>query len=147
MKYQQRICYDRAMKECLFCRIVAREIPGEIVHESNEWIGLVDIKPVNLGHTLLIPKAHHETLFDLPKELLATLGSELGILARNVQRATSADGINIGMNNYAAAGQLVRHAHIHIIPRFENDGHRHWHGKRPYSKEELAEIATKIRNI
>ncbi len=135
------------MKDCIFCKIISREISGEIVYESADFIGLLDIKPVNLGHTLLIPKNHHETLFDLPKEILLPLGSELRMLAEKVKAATGASGINIGMNNHPTAGQVVPHAHIHIIPRFEGDGHEHWHGNRAYSKEELAGMAEKIRNV
>lgn len=133
------------MPECIFCKIVARELPAEIVYENEQWLAFLDIKPVNLGHTLLVPKNHYENLFDLPAELLAKLGGELQQLGRAVKTATGAAGLNLGMNNERAAGQLINHAHFHLIPRFEGDGHRHWHGKTIPTKEELTAVGQKIK--
>ncbi len=81
----------------------------------------------------------------MPEELLQETGPVLQKLARAIQTGTRADGINIGWNNEQAAGQIVFHAHIHIMPRFENDGHIHWGGKEGITNIELAEAAIKIK--
>lgn len=133
------------MTDCVFCQIVARELPADIVYETDDWLGFLDIKPVNPGHTLLVSKAHYENLFDLPPALLAKLGGELQKLGRAVKAATGAAGLNLGMNNERAAGQLINHAHCHLIPRFTGDGHRHWHGKTIPTKEELTAVSQKIK--
>ncbi len=134
------------MSDCVFCQIANKTIPAEIVYETGDWLAFLDIKPVNLGHTLLIPKIHRENLFDLTPELLAAVGGQLQKLGRAVKIATAADGLNIGMNNYPAAGQLINHAHFHLIPRFADDGHRHWHGKTLPTKDELAATGKKIKS-
>jgi len=104
-----------------------------------------DITPVNLGHTLLIPKGHHENLFEIPDDTLREIGPTIKKIAEAVKEGTKADGINIGMNNGPAAGQVVFHAHIHIMPRFLGDGYKLWHGKE-YDEESTKKIAENIRN-
>jgi histidine triad (HIT) family protein len=133
------------MTDCIFCKIVAGGIPANKVFENDEFLAFLDIHPINLGHTLIVPKEHHENLFDLPENLLEKIMSLVQKVAQAVEKATEADGINIGMNNKRAAGQLVDHAHIHIIPRFENDGLVHWPGKK-VSSDDLMNIGEKIKN-
>ena len=135
------------MTDCLFCKIAAKEIPANIVYEDANWLAFLDIKPINLGHTLLIPKEHHENLFDLPESLLAEAGGLIQKIGKAIKDGTGADGFNLGMNNGAAAGQLVPHAHFHLIPRFANDGREHWNGKENISKEELEATASKLRSL
>ena len=132
------------MADCIFCKIIRGEIPAEKVYETQTMLAFLDIHPINLGHTLLVPKSHYTNLYDLPEETLKDLAVNLKELALMVKKGTGAEGINIGMNNERAAGQLVNHAHLHVIPRFAGDGHEHWRGKE-YSKEELASVAQKIR--
>lgn len=132
-------------KDCLFCQIVAGEIPAERVFEDEDFIAIIDIKPVNLGHVLLIPKRHYRNLLDLPADILNKLGNHLQKLALAVKEATGADGINIGLNNEPAAGQLIFHQHSHIMPRFENDGFKHWLGKENIPLEDFKTIAEKIK--
>jgi len=134
------------MDECIFCKIVKREIPASIVYEDDVSLAFLDIKPVNPGHTLLIPKEHYKNLYEMPDELLSKTGPNTKKIAIAVKRATEADGINIGMNNDPAAGQLVFHQHTHIIPRFSNDGHKHWKG-RLYKEGEEQVIAEKIKSV
>lgn len=134
------------MENCIFCKIITKEIPAEVVFENDNWLAFLDIKPINLGHTLLIPKAHHQDLFDLPANLLAETGGLIQKIGLAVKEGTGADGFNLGMNNGAAAGQLVPHAHFHLMPRFEGDGHVHWHGKENISKEEFKTTSSKIRS-
>lgn len=132
--------------DCLFCKIVAGEIPAGKVFEDNDFIAILDINPVNLGHILLIPKTHSTNLLDISAELLTKAGPHLQALAKAVKTATGADGINIGMNNESAAGQLIMHTHFHIIPRFTDDGFEHWHGKTKPTPEELIMIGEKIKS-
>ena len=131
---------------CLFCKMVTGEIPVEKVWEDESFMAIVDIKPINLGHLLLIPKTHSNNLLDMPEEALTKVGHHLQNLAKAVKDATQADGINIGMNNEAAAGQLIMHAHFHIIPRFKGDGFEHWHGKE-VAVEDLKDIRQKISSL
>ncbi len=106
---------------CLFCKIVQGDIPASTVLETDDAVAFLDIQPVNLGHVLLVPKAHHANLTELPEALAAHTGSLLPRLCRAVQAATGADGFNVIVNNGAAAGQTIAHGHWHIIPRFHDD--------------------------
>jgi len=132
------------MNDCLFCKIVAGDIPCEKIYEDEDTFAFLDIHPINRGHALVIPKIHAENIYDIPREDFCNLMETVRQLAPAVKDAVNADGINIGMNNDGAAGQLVFHAHIHIIPRFVSDGHRHWHGT-PYQNGEIRMVAEAIR--
>lgn len=129
---------------CLFCKIVAREIPSEKVFEDDFAYAFLDIHPVNRGHTLVVPKRHTRDLYDITTKEFGALMERVHLLAPKIKEVVAADGINIGMNNEGAAGQLIFHTHIHIIPRFTDDGFRHWHGT-PYKEDELAETAESLR--
>ncbi len=111
-------------KDCLFCKIVRKEIKSEIVKAGNSFIAIKDINPVSVGHLLIIPKQHYTTLLDIPDRL----GEEMLRFAKQIAGEMIdkklGDGFNVIMNNLEPAGQLVMHAHIHIIPRKENDGIR-----------------------
>ena len=104
-------------KDCLFCKIISGEIPSAKVYEDEYSFAFLDINPINPGHTLLVPKRHFANLYETSDETLKELTPIIKKLAIAVKKAVSADGINIGMNNDPAAGQLVFHAHFHIIPR------------------------------
>ena len=132
--------------DCIFCRIAAGEIPCAKIYESEEILAFLDIAPVNKGHALLIPKRHHENIFDLPDEIAGVLLADLKRVGAAVMAATKADGLNLGMNNYEAAGQLVMHAHFHLIPRFLDDGLNHWGQKSYESQDEMNAFAEKIRS-
>jgi len=120
---------------CIFCKIIRGELPALKVYENDTLIAFLDIQPVNKGHTLIIPKKHYRNLYNLPDEILGKIGILMRDLAIAIKKAVGAEGINIEMNNESLAGQLVDHAHIHIIPRFLNDGLRHWPGKELPSDE------------
>ena len=136
------------MNECVFCKIAQGEIPAgaDKIYEDENFIAFLDIKPNNPGHTLIIPKTHYKNLYELPDEVLSEMAPLIKKLANAVKKGINADGINIIMNNDSAAGQIVPHAHLHIIPRFANDGLRHWPGKPYANKEEPSEIVEKIRS-
>ncbi len=132
------------MPDCIFCKIVAGDIPSAQVLETDHLIAFLDIGPVNKGHTLLVPKAHHETLADAPPELMAKVGEALPQLAAAVAAATGAEGYNLHQSNGACAGQVVPHLHFHIIPRFEGDGFvKHWQ-QTSYDDDEMEKMREAI---
>lgn len=133
------------MTDCLFCKIASGEIPTDKTYEDADFIAFLDIKPINPGHLLLVPKEHHENLFEMPDDLLSKTAPLLKKLAIAVKNAVNAEGINIGMNNGAPAGQVVFHAHIHIMPRKSGDGYEMWHGQPYQSDSAKSEIASKIK--
>ena len=132
------------MNDCVFCKIAQGEIPADKIYEDKNFLAFLDIKPNNPGHALIIPKKHYENLYEMPDEVLSAIAPLIKKLAIAVKKGTGADGINIGMNNESSAGQIVQHAHFHIIPRFANDGLRHWSGKSYLNKEDGIKIAKKI---
>ncbi|MEM4230329.1 MAG: HIT domain-containing protein [Candidatus Pacearchaeota archaeon] len=108
-------------KECVFCKIVRKELPAEIVYESQNFVAFPDVRPRVEGHTIIIPKKHYVTLMDMP----SSLGGELvDVLKRvfEIKTKQGAEGFNLVMNNFPAAGQFVMHAHIHLLPRKTQDG-------------------------
>jgi histidine triad (HIT) family protein len=131
------------MNDCIFCKIIKGEIPANKIYEDENSLAFLDITPTNPGHILLIPKKHYENLYDLPNETLKQLAPIIKKIAIAAKKGVQAEGINIGMNNEKSAGQLVPHAHFHIIPRFSNDGHRLWKGKS-YPEGQAEKIAEKI---
>lgn len=135
------------MDNCIFCKIIAGEIPTTKVYEDDEILAFLDLHPVNIGHTLVLPKAHHINLYDTPDETLAHMAPIIKKLSIAIKKALGADGINIEMNNDAVAGQLLFHTHIHIVPRFEGDGFTHWRGARGYEEGEMAEVQQKIQKV
>ena len=125
--------------DCLFCKIIKGEIPAEKIYEDEYTFAFLDIHPINRGHTLVIPKEHHPNIYSIKEEQYINLMKSVRTLAPKIKEALGADGINIGINNDRAAGQVIFHMHVHIIPRFTGDGHEHWHGN-PYQEGEIATI-------
>ena len=134
------------MNDCIFCKIVKKEIPAEIVYEDENYLAFMDIKPINPGHTLLVPKAHARTFLDFGG--LASKNAELVTvlmkIGNAVKIATKGEGLNVSTNVEQAAGQIIFHTHFHIIPRFLNDGLIHWPHKE-YKEGEASQIASQIR--
>ena len=132
------------MEDCIFCKIIKGEIPSEKIYENERVLAFLDIAPVNIGHTLVIPKEHYANIFETPEETLTEMlkvTKKVGIAIKTQMRA---DGVNININNDSAAGQIVFHLHIHIIPRLKDDGFSMWYGKRPYDDGEMSIVANKI---
>ncbi len=132
--------------DCIFCKIVAGELPSHRIYEDADTLAFLDINPINPGHTLVIPKAHKVDLFDTEDDDWTALSSSVRIVAHKIEEALAPDGINIAMNNRAPAGQVVFHAHVHVIPRKEGDGYKPWHGK-PYTKGEAIQILKRLRDV
>lgn len=130
----------------LFKKIITGEIPSEKVYEDDHVFAFLDITPVNIGHTLVVPKVWSENLLDTDPEILGHVIKAVQKVAIAVKKATGATGINLHQNNGASAGQKVFHLHFHVIPRFENDGYETWHGKQ-VDPSTLKEMGDKLRQM
>ena len=129
---------------CIFCKIVQGQVPSARVLETDQALAFLDIHPVIPGHTLLVPKAHHAHLSDLPDSIAAHAGSLLPRLCRAIRAATGADGLNVIVNNGRAAGQTIDHCHWHIIPRFDDDAVDWPWPHCQYSGDELSQMRFRI---
>jgi histidine triad (HIT) family protein len=133
------------VSDCVFCKMIAGQIPVTRIYEDEVVLSFLDIGPISDGHTLVIPKQHFERLHDCPGELLGRVCSCLGKIAGAVSAAMNSDGYNVLCNNGRAAGQLVEHLHFHIIPRSAGDGlFDHWPSYK-YPEGKIEAIAEKIR--
>lgn len=131
----------------IFTMIINGEIPCSKIYEDEDFIAIIDIRPVHLGHTLLITKKEYINIYDTPDEIGTKVYPLLKKLSTAVKEATGCDGINIVQNNEAAAGQEVFHSHIHIIPRFEKDGLRFASIHKEYENPaQMNEFADKIKS-
>ena len=110
------------MQDCVFCDIAAGRLPAARVLETPKVLAFLDMAPVNYGHTLVIPKAHYQNFLDLPDDLWTEMGRVSRRVAQALRTVLYAQGFNIGMNNFEAAGQVIFHAHFHLIPRYFSDG-------------------------
>ena len=125
-------------------KIVRKEIPAQVVYEDDETLAFLDIAPVTLGHTLVIPKKPFVNIFDIDQETLARVIKTVRKVAPIVRDATGALGVHINSNHGEEAGQVVPHLHFHIIPRHDRSGFEFW-PKIDSSKEEMDAVAEKIR--
>jgi histidine triad (HIT) family protein len=134
-----------ASNDCIFCKMVAGEIPVIKIYEDDIVLSFLDIGPISDGHTLVIPKQHFEKLHECPAEILGQVAPRLGKIAKAVADAMNSDGYNLLCNNGRAAGQLVEHLHFHIIPRNSGDGvFDRWPAFK-YKQGQIEALATKIR--
>jgi histidine triad (HIT) family protein len=132
------------MRDCIFCAIAAGRRPAERLLETEQVLAFLDIAPVHYGHTLVIPRLHYQNLLDLPDDLWLEMGRVSRRVARALQAALSAQGINIGMNIFEAAGQAVFHAHLHVIPRYFSDGLKLF-PQESYQPGDLAKTGAQLR--
>ncbi|MFH1855250.1 MAG: HIT family protein [bacterium] len=130
---------------CIFCDIIEGKIPADTVFENDKILVFLDINPVNLGHTLVVPKTHFNSLEETPDELASEMMKVAKKVGAVLTEAIGADGFNLGLNNGKAAGQVVRHVHLHVMPRFSDDGLKLWPGKETTEKER-GETASKIKS-
>ncbi len=135
------------MDECIFCKIVKGEIPCAEVYSTDDIICFLDIAPASAGHTLVVPKKHYSNLWEIPEDLGKELLRVMKIVGEAVLKATNATGLNVLMNNHPSAGQVVPHAHIHLIPRHEQDGLLRLSQKEYESEEIMNKLVQKIRSI
>ena len=132
------------MADCIFCKIIRGEIPCTKVYEDDLVFCFLDISPFNPGHTLVLPKKHHHTLFDIPGEELSACIAAASKVGKAVYKGMAAEGLNLLQNNFRAGGQLVDHAHFHLIPRYEGDGFLSRWPSKPQTPEQLKEALEKI---
>jgi histidine triad (HIT) family protein len=132
------------MENCIFCKIIAGEIPSAKVYEDELVYAFLDISPINKGHVLVIPKEHHESVAAVDEATagrMMKIGSRIGIA---LKRELEADAYNLHLADGTAAGQVVMHAHLHIVPRWIEDGF-HWNWRQlSYADGEMAEISEKL---
>ena len=132
------------MSSCIFCKIINGEIPSAKIYEDELVYAFLDISPINFGHTLVIPKEHHQSAASIPEETAGRMfhvASRIGILLKRMEEF---DAYNLHLADGTAAGQVVMHAHLHIVPRWIEDGF-HWNWRQlSYADGEMAEISAKI---
>ena len=131
--------------DCLFCKMVAGQIPVTKIYEDDDVLAFLDIGPISDGHTLVMPKQHFEKLDNCPSEILGRVGSKIGKIAGAVSAAMNSDGYNVLCNNGRAAGQLIEHLHFHIIARKTGDGLFDQWPAYKYEQGKIEVIAEKIR--
>lgn len=130
--------------DCLFCRIAAGEKEAVIVFEDERHLAFLDHRPLFHGHSLLIPRRHHETLLDLPAEAIGPLFETAQTLARAITEAMGSEGSFVALNNVVS--QSVPHLHVHVVPRRRKDGLRGFFWPRTkYRGSEIDEVAARIR--
>ncbi len=132
------------MDNCIFCKIASGEIPSNTIYEDDSFRVILDNGPATKGHALVLPKEHYANLFEIPEDVLSGAVVVAKKVAGTMKEKLSCDGLNLVQNNGEAAGQTVMHFHLHIIPRYQNDGqHILWNPTSP-SAEELVAIKDTI---
>ena len=130
--------------DCIFCKIAAGEIPSKTIYEDEKYRVILDLDPATRGHALILPKNHYANLFELPEEDAKEVICLAKRMAAIMKDKLGCDGFNLVQNNGEAAGQTVLHFHMHLIPRYENDGQEiGWKPGSP-SQDELEEIKKQI---
>lgn len=134
------------LQECIFCKVVSGEVSANIVFESDDSLAFLDHRPLFPGHSLLVPKAHFETLADLPTEQVGSFFRDAQLLARAVEHALAAEGTFVAMNNRVS--QSVPHLHVHIVPRRRKDGLKgfFWPRNKYENSEQILEVQKAIQS-
>jgi histidine triad (HIT) family protein len=135
---------ETAMKDCIFCKIIRGESPSSRVFENDKILAFLDINPVSKGHTLVIPKTHYAGFSEIPADFLIEMGQVLQRLGQAAKTHLGSDGFNVLLNNGRAAGQLIDHAHFHLVPRSTGDGVMGWPRVRPYGAGEMETVRSKL---
>jgi|SRR3989344_2377525 len=135
------------MEDCIFCKIIKKEIPADIVYEDKDIMAFLDINPSNKGHTLVMPKKHSKNLLENNEEDLKRLVLAIKKIGNAVMKVTNAEGMNILSNINPIAGQVVFHTHVHITPRYKDDGISFKIQRKAYNEGESKELASKIKSL
>jgi len=130
--------------ECIFCRIRSRQAPSHIVYEDSKYIAFLDAYPFSRGHTLVCPKEHGETIWDMNEGDIAELFQVASRVSKAVVAAVGADGFRFVQNNGEAANQVVAHVHVHVIPVKMEDKER-FIGRRSFTQDEMKQTAEAVR--
>ncbi len=131
---------------CIFCDILDGKIAGHFLYTDQSHVAFLDKYPIDTGHSLVIPRKHHERITDMTAENVGSIFSLVPKIAKAILSATKADAFSLGQNNGKAAKQIVPHVHIHIIPRYNNTG-TVWTKRQIPNNTELLELAKKIRSF
>lgn len=132
---------------CIFCKLANKDIPTNIIYEDEKFTVIMDASPATKGHALILPKNHAANIYELPDEDAADIFVLAKKLATKMTEILHCDGFNIVQNNGEVAGQTVFHFHMHLIPRYLNDGNEDkltWN-HADLSADEIAEVAAKLR--
>ena len=131
--------------KCIFCQIIAGELPVEIVYKDDRVLCFLDIAPINPGHSLLIPVEHHTSITTVPVDTLAKMMNVAPRIAQAIVREVEGDGFNLHLSNGQCAGQIVPHAHLHIIPRSPTDGFAWgWRSKQYEDEDEKRDLVRRV---
>ena len=131
--------------DCLFCKIVAGEIPAQLVDEDEDTVAFMDISPWTRGHALVIPRRHSANLYEIGEDDLARTGAAAQRLARRMKERLGCDGINLINSCEPAAWQTVFHFHVHVIPRYDDDPLQLPVRPQQGDEEEIAAVADELR--
>ena len=131
---------------CIFCDILDGKRDGHILYEDDSHVAFLDKYPIDVGHSLVIPRKHHEKITDMNPQDVGKVFSLVPKIASAILDATGADAFSLGQNNGRAAKQIIPHVHIHIIPRYNHKG-TVWTKRQISNDDELFELAKKIRSI
>jgi len=131
---------------CIFCDILDGKKVGHIIYEDESHVAFLDKYPIDVGHSLVIPREHHEKITDMTSENVGKLFALVPKIAKAILDATGADAFSLGQNNGKAAKQIIPHVHIHIIPRYNHKG-TVWTKRQISDDAELSELAKKTRNV
>jgi histidine triad (HIT) family protein len=134
-----------ALEDCIFCKIVAGELPSERVHEDEHTVAFMDINPWVRGHALVVPRQHSRNLYEVDDEHLHHTAVAAKRLALRMRDTLGCDGVNLLNSSEPAAWQTVFHFHVHVIPRYDGDGLRTPGAPGSPDEDELAEVAATIR--
>jgi len=133
--------------DCIFCKIAAGEIPSRTIYEDEKFRTILDISPASKGHAIILPKNHAANIYELPEEDASKIFVVAKKVAAAMQTAFHCEGLNILQNNGELAGQTVFHLHVHVLPRYTDDGVQFsWKHGQP-SEEELDNLADSIRQV
>ena len=131
-------------ESCIFCKIVRKQATASIIYEDETVMAFMDIRPLNEGHTLIIPKEHYVDIFDIPEEVLSQIYKVTKQVSTAVKKVTNSDGITIIQQNGRAAGQDIFHIHVHVVPRFEGQKLPNFNSLKEVERAKLDHVARKM---
>lgn len=133
------------MNNCIFCKIIAGEIPSAVIFEDEEFKAILDRFPGNIGHVLVLPKKHYSNIFDIDEDVAGRLFKLATKIAKNMKEVLGFEAMNVVQNNGSLAGQTVHHFHLHLIPRYENDKVMIKWEQLDLTDEQIADIQNKLK--
>jgi histidine triad (HIT) family protein len=136
---------EKKMTDCVFCKIISKKIPAEILFENEHVLSFLDINPIHFGHALILPKQHCRDFLDLPSEAYHSILQAANIVAKALVQSLQLEGYNLFSNNGLIAGQSVFHFHLHVTPRYAEDNIRFVLKLKEYPDGELKRYGAMIR--